>query len=275
MKKFLIGFLTLLITIAIIMLGLSMNLKSFVVDSVDTIVKEEIITDISNYVGEITGQEITEVKKGIDKVLNENDTIKNVVNNYFETVIDVMMGKEVTSINIGKDLENVINSSEDILKEYGVTLNESDKKELIDYVSSDEINDTFNETLNEFKGSMPTEFKTAVEIFDFLRSTTFKIILIVVIIVFLGLIALLKKSPYKWLSNLGEASIISGVIMGILMPLVINIIAKELEKSKIILSSKSFSTFGYVAIGIGVIAIILNIVLTKVLIRKENIEAKN
>jgi len=274
MKKFLIGILTAFITIAIMILGLSMNIKSFVVDTVDRVVKKEVTNDISNYVGELTGESPEEIKKGIDKVLNENETIKNIADNYFDIAIDIMMGKTTENINIGKDLENVINSSDDILKEYGINLSEKDKQELIEYVSSDEVNNAFNETISEFKSDMPSEVKTALEIFNFFRSTTFKLILVGIIILFLGLIALLKKSTYKWLSNLGGACIISGIVMSLLMPFGIDTISRELNGSSIVLSSKAFSIYGYIVIGIGLIAIILNIVISKLIANKKDIKTE-
>lgn len=272
MKKLLIGILTLFITIAIMLLGFSMNIKTFVVDTVDAIVKKEVTDDISDYIGKMTGQEPQEVKKGIDKVLNENNTIKKIADDYFDKVIDVMMGKDAPNINIAKDLEEVINSNEKVLKEYGIILSESAKKELLDYVGSEEVNDTFNETLNEFKGSMPSEIKTSVEIFNFIRSTTFKLILIGGIILFLVLIAVLKKSPYKWLINLGESCLVSGIVMGILIPFAIDIIEKEIADKGIVLSSSAFSTYGYISMGIGIGAIILNIVISKIIKNKKIIE---
>ena len=111
--------------------------------------------------------------------------------------MDILSGKDVEDLDISKELENIINNSEDVLKEYGITISEEDKKELLNEVSGEEINKTFNESVMEFKKEMTSEDKTILNIFSFITSTSFKLMLIGGVIVLLVLIALLKKSFYN------------------------------------------------------------------------------
>ena len=271
MKKFLISILTLIITLALIVLGLTFNLKSMIIDTTDIILKKEITNQITDYLADNTDYNKEDIKKSIDKVLNENELIKKTVSTYMDKFINVLNDKEVTDIDLSQELESIINDSEPILKEYGITISEEDKKELLNEVSGEEINKTFNESVMEFKKEMTSEDKTILNIFNFITSTSFKLMLIGGVIVLLILIALLKKSFYKWLSNFGMSLIFSGIVLGILIPLLMDTIIKEIGE-EFIISYSSFSTYGYVSIGIGVILIVINILIPKIINKKKELE---
>ena len=263
MRKFLIGILTLLITIALIGLGLTLNLKSMILDTTDIILRKEITNDLAEYIGDNTEYNKEEVKESIDKFLNENELIKNIVGTYMDKFID--------ALDLSRELENIINESEPILKEYGITIFEEDKNELLSEISGEEINKTFNESVMEFKNEMTSEDKMFLDIFGFITSTSFKLMVIGGIIVLLILIALLKKSYYKWLSNFGGALIFSGIVLGILIPLLMDVVIKEIGED-FILSYSSFSTYGYISIGIGVVLIIISIFIPKIINKKKELE---
>ncbi len=264
MKKILISILTLIITLALIVLGLTINLKSMIVDTTDIILKREITNQITDYLADNTNYNKEDIKKSIDKFLNEDELIKKTVDKYMNKFMDVLNDKEVTDLDLSLELESIINGCEPILKEYGVTISEESKKELLDAARGEEINKTFNESVMEFKNDMTSEDKEILNIFNFITSTSFKLMLIGGIVILLGFIALLKKSFYKWLSNFGGALIFSGIVLGILIHLLLDTLMKEMG-TDIIISYSSFSTYGYVSIGIGVILIIINIFIPKMI----------
>ena len=272
MKKFLISILTLIITLALIVLGLTFNLKSIIIDTTDIILKKEITNQITDYLADNTDYNKEDIKKSIDKVLNENELIKKTVDTYLNKFMDVLNDKEVTDIDLSQELESIINDCEPILKEYGITISEEDKKELLDVVSGEEINKTFNESVLEFKNEMTSEDKTILNIFNFITSTNFKLMLISGTIILLGFIALLKKSFYKWLSNFGGALVFSGIVLGILIHILLDTIMKEMGTDIIVFYS-SLSTYGYVSIGIGVILIVINILIPKMINKIKKLEA--
>lgn len=118
---------------------------------------------------------------------------------------------------------------------------------------------------------MPKEAEVAIKVYDFFRSTNFKIMLIGGIVLCLGLIALLKKSTYRWLTNLGIASIFSGITIGILFPYLVNLLFENLGEDSITLSLSSFNTYGYIIIGLGLIALIIKISLAKLLLKEDEV----
>ena len=141
-------------------------------------------------------------------------------------------------------------------------------------VSNEEFTNTFKESLKDVKENMTTEANTFLYTFNFIRSTTFELILIGIILFSLVCIALLKKSYFKWLANFGESTIVVGVICGILLPLFVNFINQELARNvsetKVVLVFDSLKHYGYILLGLGVIAIIANIVLRKMTKQEEN-----
>lgn len=263
MKKLLIGILTIFITVNFILLGLSINLKGTIVDTVGIIVKENVVENIADYLEENTSVSKDDAKKSINEILESNNTIKKTVNGYFDKIMDIMNDKEVTDINIASDIEILINENESTLKKYGINITEEDKKGITSVVSNEEINKKLNESITEFKNSMPSEAKIAIDIFNFVRGTTFKIILVSVIVTFLALIALLKKSPYKWLVNLGIASVLSGLSVGVLVPSILKFITESLSnEATITISTTHISNYGYIVLSIGLISIILHTVIS-------------
>lgn len=263
MKKLLIGILTIFITLGFILLGISLNLKSTVTNAATTIIKEEVTSTMTTYLEENTNGNKEEIKKGVDKVLNSNDTLKKTIDKYYDEIINILSSKEAKEINVASELETLIDDSEEILKEYGVTISKQDKEKLMEMVSNEEINKTVNDAIKEIKSDMPKEVTEAINILNFISSTPFKVILISVVVLLLVIIALLKKSFYKWLVNFGTSTIVTGLLYGFLLPNIIDIISKNLNEN-INISLPSMVNYGYIVLILGVIAVILNIILNKI-----------
>lgn len=269
MKKVLIGILTFAVTIAFIILGVAMNMENSIMDTVSVIVKEQFTNGVADYLKDNTDLDIEKVKNVMTKVMEENDTIKNKVDSYFDRFMNIIVGKDTQEINLATELESIIDESEDTLKDYGVTISEEDKDKLISTVASDKVNKTLNDSILKIKDKMPSEAKTAVNAFNFMRSTSFIAMMIIIILVALILIAILKKSFYKWLGNFSTATIISGILIGIFLPVLMSAAVKTLGSS-VSISTNAFSTYGYVLIGLGVGAIIINVIISKLKEKRKN-----
>lgn len=275
MKKFLIGLLTIIITLAFIALGISFTIEKTITDNIGGIVKEEITNEIVKEVASKTNVDKEEIKKELNKVLEKNDALQKTLEDSLDKAMDILSGKEVGDLNLSKELEEVINNSEGVLKEYGITITKEEKQELLDMVNSEEINQEFQKVVKEVQEDMPASAKTAIDLFNFIRSTTFKSILIISIVVLLLCIALLKKSYYKWLGNLSEATLVSGIFYSFIIPLFVNFISNDLASERnITLSVVSMNTYGYILIGIGVVSLILNIVFSKTLNQTKEMQSE-
>lgn len=264
MKKLLINFLTCIITITLLILGLTYSFEESIINTISDLMKNEVANIFIDVFEDNTNINMEEVKKRINAVLENNETIRNAVDNSFDKALDMLISDKVEEINLATELEEIINESEIILKDYGVTIKEEDKRELLNSLGDENLNKELNDMILEVKSSMPMEAKTALNTINFLRSVTFKIILIVLVAVNLLFIALLKKSYYKWLGNLAGASIICGLFYSFGIPYFLNIVSYDMLKDyNLSIKTNLFSNYGYVLLTIGIIAIIANVVIFK------------
>lgn len=258
LKNFLIIIITVLLMICLMAIGIVFNLKYTITDTVGEIVKDEISNNIVDTIAKNSEMNKEEIKVEIDKVLNDNPTIKKTVDDCFNKAIDILNGKDVKELNIRNEVEKIINDNEATLKEYGVTITDEEKTKILDYVSSEEFNNEFNSAIIELKEEIPS---MALKVFTFSISTTFKIILIGLVILFIIIIALLKKSTYKWMPNFATASLITGILYSISF-IFIEEILKENENIQI--SFEPLKLYGFIMIGVGVLFIILNLIIKKI-----------
>lgn len=266
MKGFLRSLLTIWMTLLLITLGLVLSLKGILVNTADTIIKKEISTKVVDEIKNYKSEEIPEeVINEVKDTIENNKEIKKLMDTYYDKVIDILVNDSNEKIDISNDLNTIIDEGEKILNNNGITITKEQKDELLSMVSTDEVNNMVNDTIVEVKESFTGETKVVLDTYKFLMGNTFKLILITLLVVSLLLIALLKKSYYKWLSNLGGASIVSGVVVGIIMPYIIDFILGMIDSDSLTISTTSLNTYGYILIGIGVLSIIINIVISKLL----------
>lgn len=265
MKIFTRGILTIWITILLIVFGLVINIKSFVVNIADGVIKNELKTNIVEVIENYPNYEIPkESIKEIEKQIDNNQTIKEIINKYYDKVIDVLSSNNSVEINIKEDMKYLLDNSEEILKDYGVTLSSEEKDALLSIVASDEINTIVNDSVNEVKNNLSSDLKMAIDIYNFITSTIFKIILIVLVAIALLLISLLYKNYYGWLFNFGVSAIIVGVFYGMIAPLIFNqTIANLISENKIIISLTTLNIYGYILLSLGIISIIIKILIVK------------
>ncbi len=270
MKKFLIGILTILMIFAFLILGLALNLETTITENIEGIVKEEITSKIVEEVVKNTNIDKDNVKKEITKVIEKNDVIKNVLDECLNKTIDLFNEKEVGDFDFTNKLDEVIDDSEEILESYGITVTDAEKEKILNTFASEDFNKEFQSTMKEVQENIPSNVKNTINIILFLRSTTCKVILILIILGSLICIALLKKSYYKWIGNLSKATIISGVFYGVLMPMFVNFLNQELVSSeRFVLSTVFMNRYGHVLLGLGIIFLILNISFSKTKDKKD------
>ncbi len=275
MKSFCRGILTVFITIALIGLGVSFGLKGMLIDTADTLIKKEVKNSIVDVVEDYTNDSISEeVIREVENTIENNEEIKKIVDAYYRSILDVLSDKEAElNINVTEELTGLIDEGEKVLKDYGIEITPEEKQELLSIVSSEELNDLASSAITEAKQNMTSETKMILDVYQFLTSSELKIILILSIVVFLLFIALLKKNVYQWLSNFAIAAISSGIVIGILFPFLVDSALKLLEEESLNLSLSSFTTYGYILIGLGILSIIVNLVASN-LLKKDSAKVK-
>ena len=271
-KGFLVSILTILIAIAIFVLGIVINFKATLIDTMDVALKNELSKEIVDLTKDITNKNPEDIKKEVDKVLKENKNIKKILDSSYDEILAVIEGEKIADLDISLEIEELVDETVEVLKDYDINLTDDDKKEIMNIVNSADVNDNINTAIGDLAKEISAENKTALDVYNFITGTTFKIILIGVIIICVALIALIKKSVYKWLIDLGVAGLTVGATISFLIPMIIDWLmdlASENEGS--VISVTSLTTYGYIWIGIGLVAVVGNFVLNKVL-NKEKVE---
>lgn len=262
MKKFLIGLLTIILTFALITLGITINLKNTIVDTLSNTVKEEVTTSLVDSISKETGTNDKKLKNDITEFINNNPEIEQITTTVIDKTIDVLAGETKSiKIDIADEVATILDESEKILAKYDVTLTKEDRNEIIRIAESGELNDILNEALAEIDSESSNEFTLIADIYKFINNDL-KLILIGIISISIILIALLKKSIYSWLPHVGTALTLTGIILGFLCPFLINLLNDAIKEEDITISASPIQTFGIICLVVGIIMIILNKVIT-------------
>ena len=262
MKNIITALLSIFITLILIVLGLSISAKNVITETATIIIQEEVTNKIIETTIE-NNNEINkeEIKEKVNKLLNENPKLKNFINDSFDKLIKVLNDEtKITDINLENEIENLIESVTPILSEYGVTLTPEMKNEIMSYVKTDEANNVINKAITEIKTSIPKNVDVMIKTFTNLVSIKFKIFLISLIIIFLLIIAFLKKNYYKWTLNLAIPAIIVGIFYTIFSYLIKTLI----ETEDIVINMNSIKTYGIINLVLGIILIIIFIILNNI-----------
>lgn len=259
LKAIIRGILTICIIVLLAIFGIVSNVKNIVVDLTEGVIVKELKTDLVEAVEELKNEKLSnEMVEKIESEIENNETIREVLNEYYDKIIDVLNSDGDVDIDVSKELESLVNDGEKILNEFDISLTKEEKKAIIEALSSEEINSIVNDSINEVKNNMNSDTKLVINVYSFITSMTFRMILISLIALAILLIALLRKSVYGWLLNFGIASIIAGLLMGVVLPLLTTQFIAELEaESGITLSISPINNYGYILIGLGIISIVL------------------
>ena len=273
MKKFLIGLITYILINLVFIYGISFSIKGLVLD---TVLKESIIEkifsdkfNVNNYNNNNSGGESTEInnivgnKELIEKILNDKDT-KELINKYVDTTIESISSDKEVDINIEEDIITYIKENKDIVEEVtGEKITDEQIDELSKELNDKSLSNAYKEKINETKSSFSGEQMNVLKSFGFVLSRNFRIILIILIIVNLLLIALIKWSLYKWISNFSYSFGFGGLFLsfvGLIFGYFINTVFK--------VNISYFNPMvncGIVFIVIGIVSFIIYIVLNKIL----------
>ena len=186
-----------------------------------------------------------------------------------EDIFDEVMGylnngDEIVIANIDGELEKLIDENKDTLEDYGIEITEEDKQEIIDSIALDDlINEKTNEEVMIVKDNMSSEELFVLNIYNVLTSPTLQIGIVIGIIAIIVIIALIKKSLYKWMINVGIALCCVGIVNVIFMPIVVNLI-----RGVISIDIGGIVTNGYIALGIGILLIVIHVLLNKFIKKK-------
>ena len=235
MKKILNTILTIILIPLIMLLILSFNIQSIIINTISTEIVEK---EITNQINQILTNTYDVENKNILTEISNKEINKKIAKNYINSIIN----KE--KINIDTEIKEIIDNNKKILETNNINLTENEEYEKI--------------TINI------AEDDKVLNIFNIINSNVFKIMLIAIIIIDLILIAIIKKSSYKWLYNLSISSLISSIIYIFIYPPFITQISKyinEISKYNIKIDNSSILMSSYICLFVSIVLIIIYILI--------------
>lgn len=239
MKKIITIILTLLIAFFTCVLCFSFCVKDMIID---TLKKDVVKKEISSIV-------IDAIEKNHDNINYEvmNEIEANVGNSYEMTIItekyldgivkSIMEDEEIIVPSTTDDIINLINENESVLAEAGVEITSLDKDKISDFLISDgRLDKVYKNVVRQMKNNLSNKEVMLVNVYDKITTNTFRWMVLSIIILIILIIALIKKSYYRWLYDLGVSFVLSGIILALVIPLLSGFISKIIS-DKIIMAS--------------------------------------
>lgn len=221
MKKFITVLSSIILFFGLIFLVLAFTTKKIIVSTLtDSMVTKEVSNQVINVIYEYAPDAITdEVLTRIEEEIATNPEVQSIVNKYFDGIVEsIVNNTDVEVPDTKEELEKLINDNVDLLNEMNVTLTEEQKNEIVNELEDSKVIETVYKTVSySVKKGLTEEQKTAIGIYSFITSNTFKYIICGVILALLLVVCLVKKSIYKWMINVSPSLII--ICLGILFVL--------------------------------------------------------
>lgn len=258
-KKIFIGLLVLIIINLIGLLALSFNLKKILVNGV---IKEVIITEIKKEAD--TSNETTNKEQMIK--LFKSKEAEELINKYLNLTVECILDEKNTcEVDLEQDaIEFIEEHREKLEKAIGEEITDEQIEEAKKEFASKDMSKEYKQSINNARNSLKPEEKSFLAGYKIFVSSSFRIIIISLIILNIILIAILQKSLHKWIPKLSIALIVNGIFLTIISfgikLLVEN--TTELETFNI----NNLLTTGVILFVIGIISLIIY----KIIFRKKD-----
>lgn len=279
LKSIITSFLTLILTILISVLIISITFKDLLIEDIlyegfkSTIInkdykeKNTTLDDIITEDGVITDNDF------VNEIL-ESPEIKELVNKYLDKIITAIADEnisvdELNEFNLEQDMINYIKDNKEVLsKKTGIEITDEMIEEASEKLEEIDTKKIVKQTVVNVRNNLSPQEKQLLKAYNFITSSALKIYLIIGIVIILLLIAIIKKSLYKWIRNLSNAMTLAGIGTLIMSKGLEIIISKMLQVQETI-KLESMSTLSMKVLICGVIVYIIY-KLISIFIVKEN-----
>lgn len=252
MKRLLTFILTIIISVLICILCVSFSIKEVVVNTLSKeVVKKEISSYVTNAVKEIDETIDYETLDEIETNIGNSEEIDKITEKYFDNIIDAIINdKEINLPNTKEEIISLINQNEGILtEENNIELTDDQKDKIAEVLTTDSrIDKIYKNVSNKMINNMSESEVNMVKTYDKFISSSFRWGIIGIIIILTVLIALVKKTYYRWTFNLAVSCAIAGALIALLLPFTVETIMLNLTE-KFIGSAATINLNGIVNLG--------------------------
>lgn len=271
MKKFLNVFLTIIMVCVIIVLCINLSIRKM---SAKTVADAIVIQEVSGKVREVLNESFPDVSnENIDKVedvIKGNDALDNITGEFLDQVTyTINNDKEIETTGILEGITDVIDKSIPELEE---AIGKKISQEQIDKIKTKLTNkdsllqNKIKNTVEKIQTSAP-KTKQIIKTYDILSNNLTKIICIIGIIIIVVLLGVINKSYFKWTLFSGIGLLVSGILLGLFLPLAVNamefMIGMRILGMSIDIPVDSLWMSGLICGGIGIILLVIYMVLNR------------
>ena len=227
--------------------------------------KKEITNQMTKVITEdLEGLSEEEYNKIKDTIENDEE-INAFVEKYSNRIIKDLSKDKIDDINLEEDIKKILYENKDIIeKAIGRKITDEQLDKAIEEVfESEKVENSYQQIIEEARQEMPKDAQTMIDGYNTITSDEFIIISVIVSVISIIIIAILKKTYYKWIVNIGIAGIIAALFVALIggsISLIINLVIESIEGTMQIEPTPMLITSG-IMLAISIILIVINHIL--------------
>lgn len=176
---------------------------------------EEVREQVPSEIIALLPKEVQSEMESVKEEIASDPQVIALTEKYMEALISGSANENANMPDVNKDVEAVIETNlPKIAKAAGTEITKEEVSELAQEVASKiDAQTLFDKGMNVVRSSITPQQQTMLATVSFIQSSQCFIISIAFMIVAVGIIALLKKSFYKWMPTIATTSILGGIIV--------------------------------------------------------------
>ena len=281
MKK-LITFICSVIAFAcIVLLCVSFSIQEITSKVVTNVVLNEInVQEVTNVVRDIIPEVDDETLSTIEDQIIQSEELNELSTTYLnEFATHLQDQSQMDHEKLKEELGSFFDANIDLVaQELGQTLKPEQEQTLRDKVTShsEEITQKIEQVITNKTVTLPKEQQTMLNLYANMNTNTLKIVVSIIILVCAITIGIVYKSAYHPLRPIGIASTLAGLIVLFVFPLFIQmieeILSTDLLGKAVAIPVHTLQWSGGIALGIGILLILLYYLIHTILQRKKKIK---
>lgn len=271
MKKVINVFLTIIMACVVVLLVISLSIRTISTKTISNAFFEE---EVSNNMKEVLANTFPDVSSenidALENVIKDNEAINEVANDLLNHISDsISSGNKVDSETILNEISVAIDQNVPVIEEaLGKDIPEEQIKEIQSKLTDENSNlkNQIDQTVDKIE-NMDSSAKQVIKTYDALDNNITKILCIVSLAVIIVLLGIINKSFFKWSLFSGISLIVSGAIVGMIVPMIVNVvevaIGQRLLGTTIDIAVNSLNMAGIICAVIGIVLIIAYVILNR------------
>ena len=271
MKKVINVFLTIIMACVVVLLVISLSIRTISTKTISNAFFEE---EVSNNMKEHLANTFPDVSSEnidvLENVIKDNEAINEVANDLLNHISDsISSGNKVDSETILNEISVAIDQNVPVIEEaLGKDIPEEQIKEIQNKLTDEDSNlkNQIDQTVDKIE-NMDSSAKQVIKTYDALNNNVTKILCIISLVVIIVLLGIINKSFFKWSLFSGISLIVSGIIVGVIVPMIVNVvevaIGQRILGTTIDIAVNSLNIAGIICAVIGIVLIIVYAILNR------------